>query len=273
MPRLINNCVLGTTKYFSVLLLCLIGCVRTTSDLVSSPTLPETNNTVTSVDSFFDPLSEWFNRVTQGNDPYKSVCSLYDSDDNLIGSGTLIRPNVVLTAGHCIDDDSIVSVDFGDEKIAVRKMVLHPHYSDALGRVTNDIGLIFLECDSKYQPAKMGCTEWMERHQPITTVGFSFGYKKYSKFGVFRYFGTVVEQPNVLKFIPRPVPVWFGDSGGGVFTKFGSDEYLVGVISTFTMLKNYKGHGEVTECSAVIVAKHLDWIEMEILNEEMEQSY
>jgi hypothetical protein len=218
-------------------------------------------------------MGEWFNRVTQGNDPYQSVCSLYSEEDKLIGSGVLIRPNVVLTAGHCIDDDSITSVDFGDERIAVKKMVLHPSYSDTLGRITNDIGLVFLDCDSKHEPAKIGCTEWMERHQPITTVGFSFGYKKYSKGGVFRYFGTIVEQPNVMKFIPRPISVWFGDSGGGVFTRFEGKKYLVGIISTFTVLKNYKGDDNITECSAVIISKHLDWIELEILNEEIEQSY
>ena len=267
--------LVGTTKYFSVLLLCLlIGCVKNTSDLVTVPE-PEINNknTVTSVD-IIDPMSEWFNRVTQGNDPYPSVGSLHDLDGRLIGSGTLIRPNVVLTAGHCIDDDSIFSVKFGDdEEIAVKKMVLYPHYSNTLGRIVNDIGLIFLECDSRYQPAKMGCVEWMERYDPITTVGYSFEYKKYSKKGVFRYFGTIVEEPNNMKFIPRPVSVWFGDSGGGVFAKFGKKEYLVGVISTFTVLRNYKNQENITECSAVIVAKHLAWIELEILNEEMEQNY
>jgi len=268
-----------TTKYFSVLLLCLliIGCVsrNSSSDLVPVPT-PEINNTVTPVDSVLlvDPLSEWFNRVTQGNDPYPSVGSLHDSDGRLIGSGTLIRPDVVLTAGHCIDDDSIFSVKFGDdEEIGVKKMVLHPHYSNTLGRVKNDIGIIFLECDSKYKPAKIGCVEWMERYDPITTVGFSFGYKKYSKYKVFRYFGTIVEEPNTMKFIPRPISVWFGDSGGGVFTRFEGKKYLVGIISTFTVLKNYKGVDDITECSAVIIAKHLDWIELEMLNEEMEQNY
>ena len=272
MPRLINNYVLGTTKYLSVLLICLVGCVKRTSDLVTVP--PPQENTPVTTTEIIDPMGKWFSRVTQGNDPYPSVCSLYSEEDELIGSGVLIRPNVVLTAGHCIDDDSITSVDFGDERIAVKKMVLHPSYSDALGRVLlEDIGLIFLECDSKYEPAKIGCTEWMVRHQPITTVGFSFGYKKYSKRGVFRYFGTIIEQPNVMKFIPRPISVWFGDSGGGVFTRFEGKKYLVGIISTFTVLRNYKGDDNITECSAVIISKHLDWIELEILNEEIEQSY
>ena len=259
-------------KYLSVFLLCLQGCIKT-SDLVVKP------NPEAKINSIVAPaeqsLDEWFSRATHGNDPYQSVGSLHDFNGRLVGSGTLIRPNVVLTAGHCIDDGLIFSVKFGgDEEIEVKKMVLHPHYSNSLGRIKNDIGIIFLECDSEYQPAKIGCVEWMERYDPITTVGFSFGYKKYSKDGVFRYFGTVVEEPNSLKFIPRPISIWFGDSGGGVFSKFNEkDEYLVGVISTFTVLRNYKNQESITECSAVIVAKHLIWIELEISNEEMEQSY
>lgn len=266
--------MLGTTKYFSVLLLCLLGCAKT-SGLVTVPEKPKDKNTVTSVDTIVDPMSEWFNRVTQGNDPYEFVGSLHDSEGTLIGGGTLIRPNVVLTAGHCIDDDSISSVRFGgDEEIAVKRVVLHPHYSDTLGRIIDDIGIIFLECDSKYEPATVGCVAWMERYQGITTVGFSYGYKKYSKEGVFRYFGTVIEDHNTMKFIPRPISVWFGDSGGGVFTKFEGKEYVVGIISTFTVLVNYKGSEDITECSAVIIANHLTWIELEILSdEEMEQGY
>ena len=73
------------------------------------------------------------------------------------------------------------SITIGEEQIMVKDMVLHPSYSKTFGRIQDDIGLIFLECDSNYEPATIGCVEWMYRYQYITTVGYSLNYKKYSK--------------------------------------------------------------------------------------------
>jgi len=174
---------------------------------------------------------------------------------------------VVLTAGHCIDDDNIFSVVLGEEEILVKDMVIHPSYSHTFGRVSNDVGLIFLECDSSHEPAKMGCVEWMERYQNITTVGHSLRYKKYSKPGVFRYFGVVIDEPNYMKFLPRPASIMPGDSGGGVFATFQGKEYVVGIISNYVMVNIFKDELVVSECSATIIAKYLDWIKEEILIE------
>jgi hypothetical protein len=214
-------------------------------------------------------MDEWFISTTIENDPYPSICSLHLEDGKLLGSGILIRPDVVLTAGHCIDEDNIFSVVIGEEEIMVKDMIIHPSYSNIFGRVKNDIGLIFLECESIYEPATIGCVEWMERYQDITTVGHSWMYKKYSKPGVFRYFGVVLEEPNEMKFIPRPASVLPGDSGGGVFAKFKEKEYVVGIISNYTVIRIFKNESIISECSATIIAKYIDWIEMEVIKNEI----
>ena len=246
--------------------LCLSGC--TASLVVPSP---QTNIVVVDqpIPNFLD---EWFVETTKEHDPYPSVCSLHTEAGFLIGSGILIRPNVVLTAGHCIDDIDIFSIVIGEEEIMVKDTVKHPSYNDTFGRINNDIGLIFLECDSIYTPATIGCTEWMARYQDITTVGYSFNYKKYSKENVFRYFGTVVEEPNYMKFIPRPASVWPGDSGGGVFAKFNGDDYVVGIISNYVVIKAYGDIIVISECSATIIVNYLPWIETEILKNEIEEN-
>ena len=146
-------------------------------------------------------------------------------------------------------------------------MVLHPSYSKTFGRIQDDIGLIFLECDSNYEPATIGCVEWLYRYQNITTVGYSFNYKKYSKPNVFTYFGTVVEEPNYMKFIPRPASIFPGDSGGGVFAKFQNKNYVVGIISNYIVIQTFGGTMVVSECSATIIVNYLDWIKTEIENE------
>ena len=253
-------------RYLSVPLLLITGCQIPQASILP----PQTTNDIVIQESPPNFLDAWFTPTTTEHDPYPSVCSLHLESGWLIGSGILIRPDVVLTAGHCIEDDDIFSIVIGEEEIMVKDMVLHPSYSETFGRIQNDIGLIFLECDSDYEPATIGCVEWMVRYQDITTVGHSFGYKKYSKLNVFRYFGTVVEEPNYMKFIPRPATVWPGDSGGGVFAKFEDKDYVVGIISNYLVIEAFNGRIIVSECSATIIVKYLDWIEEEVKNENKE---
>jgi len=253
-------------RYLSASLLLIAGCK--TPQETSLP--PETAIDIVVQESIPRFLDEWFTPITTEHDPYPAVCSLHTESGWIIGSGILIRPDVVLTAGHCIEVDDIFSIVIGEEEIMVKDMVLHPSYSKTFGRIQNDIGLIFLECDSNYEPATIGCVEWMVRYQDITTVGFSYDYKKYSKPNVFRYFGTVVEEPNYMKFIPRPASVWFGDSGGGVFAKFEDKDYVVGIISNYLVIETFNGRIVVSECSATIIVKYLDWIESEVKNENKE---
>ena len=112
-------------RYLSVPLLLIVGC-----KVPQASTTPPQNEQVTLIQepspSFLDV---WFTPTTSEHDPYPSICSLHLEDGRLIGSGILIRSNVVLTAGHCIEDDDIFSIVIGEEEIMVKDMVLHPSYS------------------------------------------------------------------------------------------------------------------------------------------------
>ena len=251
-------------RYLSVPLLLILGCRSPQASILP----PQTTNDIVVEESPSRFLDAWFTPTTPEHDPYPSVCSLHTKDGYLVGSGILIRPDVVLTVGHCLEDRDIFSITIGEEQIMVKDMVLHPSYSKTFGRIQDDIGLIFLECDSNYEPATIGCVERMSRYQNITTVGYSFDYKKYSKRDVFRYFGTIVEEPNYMKVIPRPASIWPGDSGGGVFAKFQNKDYVVGIISNYIVVKVHDGRTVVSEWSATIIAKYIDWIRMEVLEDE-----
>jgi len=262
------KCMRSTIKYAlaSVVWFLSLGCQPTPNTFTPPPFQPDL---VVDSGELEINLDRWFLPIKNSNDSYPSVCSLHLFDGSLIGSGILIRPDVVLTAGHCIDEDNIYSITIGEEEIMVKDMVIHPYYSNSFGRVRNDVGLIFLECASSYEPATIGCVDWMERYQDITTVGHSHGYKKSSRAGVFRYFGTMMSEPKSMKFIPRPIPIWFGDSGGGVFTMFQGRIYVVGIISYFRVVNGFENEMVISECSAVIIAKHLEWINKEIENERL----
>jgi len=256
--------------HFLASLLLLTGCK---SPNVTSPPTQNTTDIVIDVTppKVINPLDRWFTPTTKENDPYPSVGSLHRKDGSMIGSTILIKKDVALTAAHCLEEDDVFSIIIGEEEIMVKKTILHPSYSTTSFFVSNDIGLVFLECESIYEPAIIGCVEWMHRYQNITTVGYAQGYKKYSKRWVFTYFGTLVEEPNEIKFIPHGASVWFGDSGGGVFAKFEGKEYVVGVISTFTIMSVFENREKVTECSATNIAKYIDWIEGSVTHEQMEE--
>ena len=114
------------TRYLSASLLLIVGCK--VPQATSLP--PQTQDNIVVVEETVPSfLDEWFVRTTKEHDPYPAVCSLHTESGHLVGSGILIRPDVVLTAGHCIEDDDIFSVVIGEEEIMVKDMVLHPSYS------------------------------------------------------------------------------------------------------------------------------------------------
>ena len=158
----------------------------------------------------------------------------------------------------------ILEKEYPNEKSLILHRNFQVKFKDLLKSETLDLEKIqegdVVAIIGDYEPATIGCVEWMVRYQDITTVGYSFDYKKYSKLNVFRYFGTVVEEPNYMKFIPRPASVWPGDSGGGVFAKFQDKNYVVGIISNYIVIETFNGRIVVSECSATIIVKYLDWI-------------
>ena len=242
--------VLRRTTYFLATLLCLTSCTAT----LPLPTPPQQQNLIPEI---FDP----FVATNNENDPYPFVGSIHREDGSLIGGGVLIAPDVVLTAGHCIDNKKIDSVYFGEMCVPVSSTLLHPEY-EMYGRPVNDIGIIFLEYPVDINPISLHNNRVLWRFSDITVIGYSFGYKKYSKPSVFQYYGTILEDINEIKFLPRRATIWFGDSGGAVIATLEGEERLVGIITSF--LTDEFG---IVECSATRIKFYRGWIE-EVLNEQ-----
>jgi hypothetical protein len=245
------------SAYFLATTLWLVGCITPTP-------VPQQKIQETAAKEIKSDFLDGFETVNwYDNDPYPSVCSLSGVMGNVIGSGVLIAPNVVLTAGHCIEGNELSYVSFGQQDICISETLVHPDYNIRM-RVPHDIGLLFLE-DDVYgvEPATLHDGQFICRFAHITTVGFSFSFKKYSKPGTFRYFGIVIEDIGEIKFLPNKATIWYGDSGGAVFVDRFGKRILMGIISNFM-----KMDGRIVECSATRVAMFKYWIEESINKHE-----
>lgn len=195
-------------------------------------------------------LTRGFTVIEEGQqDPFGCVGKVLRENGDMIGSCVLIKPNAVLTAAHCLQDETTAFVQIGCDIIKIKKAIPHPFYQDCL----NDIAVIILEQESTIAPAQLsnGLLD-LTRLEPLRVVGYGGTVKKISNPRTFFYYGTVVESPSTLKFLPLDGTVWFGDSGGGVFEDSGK---LCGIITSFAI---YNHH--LFENSATHIFLYDEWI-------------
>ena len=193
-------------------------------------------------------------------DTYGCVGHVHNQKGQFIGSGVLIAPAVVLTAGHVIDGETLRYFITKDKAYLIEKMIIHPGYTGKDGEVVDDIGILILTEGCDEQPAQlMQDKSELTQRETLTTVGFSHEIKKVSKPGTFWYYGTVEEEPQYMKFLPINGHIWFGDSGGAVFENGGR---LAGIISSMCIIDN-----TMVDQSAIRVDRYMDWIK-EMMNRE-----
>jgi len=221
----------------------------------SSPTQPkETPEAVEQpTQELPELLTRGFTVIEEGQqDPFGCVGKVLTENGELIGSCVLISPRVVLTAAHCLEDNNAYWFQTNDgECIRIIKCIPHKDYHPT--STLNDIGLFVLEAPCSRTPAiLMTSLEDLDRMESLTTVGYSLKRKKVSKPNVFFYFGTVLEDPSHIKFLPLEGTVWFGDSGGGLFENSGK---LAGILCSFAI-----HNGTLFENSATHVILYTDWI-------------
>lgn len=197
------------------------------------------------------PFMRGFSRLDECSEP--QVGSLAIEDGTTYGSGVLITPTHVLTAGHCAD--TVIPYWFisGGQFFKVHAVLLHPNYKIA-GVVFADIAVLTLEAPCPTTPSTLLSGGYQfARGDELTTVGYGGGIKRKSNPGVFWYYGTTIEEPTSFKFLPLDGTIWFGDSGGGVYNDSG---VLIGIISSLSITR-----GHLFENSAVRLDVFLDWIQ------------
>jgi hypothetical protein len=183
---------------------------------------------------------EHFNFIEHTEVP--SSGSLYNINNQLVGSCVLIEPTIALTAGHCIEQGKLKYARFGNEEILIIEKFIHKDY-----KYGDDIGYVVLANPSEHKQMDMFFNaEFLTKLFPLHTIAHGGGKKKMSKLNIFRYYGILKNKPNEIVFLPLHTTVWFGDSGGALVFKSEDDiYYLVGIITHFGVID-----GKIYECAA-----------------------
>jgi len=168
-------------------------------------------------------------------------------------TGTLIAPNVVLTAGHCIAPEPVEvwtnTVDYGEspgERIPVLWSLAYPDWEN-----TFDVGILLLARDASPPPRTVAgrCTarEALVRDAPVQLVGFGLTTESGTGSNTVLHEATLhVTDPTCTtdaacnaaiapdgEFLAGGggIDACFGDSGGPIYITTAHGPALAGVVS------------------------------------------
>ena len=198
----------------------------------------------------------WFFDPSEG--PLQCVGSFHKENGSLIGGGTLIDEDTIITAAHVVEASTgATKFRVGKKFYEIESICLHGDYEGDTA-IKNDIAIVELE-DKVFGvqfPDVSVDPSYLSPFRMLITVGYSLGIKKISKPGVMFYYGTLEREPNFFKMLPMKETMKFGDSGGGVFVVENGKFVLVGVVSYLQIM-----HGKVIDNSVLRIDRYTNWLD------------
>ena len=208
--------------------------------------------------------------VGSSHDQFPYVCSVFNCEERMIGSGVLISKNVVITSAHCnIRPLGHVSFDGGITLLEIKDSLNHPNFSMGFfSSPESDIGLLFLETPvdniTPISLSTMRLDPLQNRGMKMVAIGFGDGIKSFTLGSSCWYYGTM-EGKDTLMWEGSSTHAEFGDSGGAVI-RFNDESHpsLCGVISSMLISKK----GTIIHSSATRIDLYYKWIVENIYNNE-----
>ena len=173
---------------------------------------------------------------------FDATCYILDKNEKLVGTGTLITTNSILTAAHVAYSvvDGYIQFDKGGTLTPIHTVWMHPEWLMA-DDMSKDIALLKLDCEvvDRLPMSIADSDDDLFRYDSdIFTIGCSLHYKKQSLPSVMIYYGKLVTAPTELKLRSTFTTIWFGDSGGPVVLKDPDGTFIViGVTTRFSMFQ------------------------------------
>jgi secreted trypsin-like serine protease len=184
-------------------------------------------------------------------------------------TGTVIAPNVVLTAAHCLSEyQSAAGLEFflgsdanepdSGRRIALASLHVHPDYAQT-DNADIAIAILSEDADVTPMPVRLEALDDSVVGERATFVGFGFTVRDVS--GGVKYAADIplsVINEYFVGYNTPGVNTCQGDSGGPAFLDFGNGETVIGVTSYGDALCEADGYNTRTDVFADFVSAFLD---------------
>jgi hypothetical protein len=175
--------------------------------------------------------------ITGGSPSSDTAVVALGYDDVLVCSGTVIAPQAVLTAGHCVMDSSLPAVEVGDALAGATQhpalaALVHPAFDPQT--LDHDLAIVIVDPTLGVAPLPYATALAAAPGSTIRVVGYGWTVANDTAPPERRSGTSVIDSIDDLRLVSHAAPsqACEGDSGGPALFDDGTGERVVGVASS-----------------------------------------